>query len=256
MPKFEATGTTGETTKRDRERPSDAPTAVQARQPAKDDAVFFSTVFELGPQPTEDQLRIAREQGIDLPANATPDEISDLISLTTSRDIPASPELLAIARQYKLKVTRYSGKKLLFQRIFDKVSQPGDEDELAAWFAYRVYRGLVRGTPDSPVKGPDDPLIKNVGRQLASNPAVIASIRRYRATDLVWFGRWTAPDGTTHEGGSNKTVAYLTTAMYLQPFALSEKERAAPASTERDRQHRTSTILLAAKGWLSRWRSK
>jgi hypothetical protein len=184
-------------------------------------------------QPTEEQIRAAREYGIDFPSDATADELSDLVSLATWHDTQASPELRAIATGYGLEASTYSGKKLLFQRIFDHLSQPGREHDLAAWFTYRVYRELVAGAAGSPVRGPADPLIQTVARQLAADPAFIDSIRRYQGVDLVRFGRWVAPDGTPHEGGSNRTTAYRRTAELLRPFASGDRRGAATGNADR-----------------------
>lgn len=210
-------------------------------------------------RPIEGQIKAAREHGIDFPSDVTKDELSDLISLNTWHDKPASPELQAIAKRYGVKVTRYSGKKMLFQRIFDNLSQPGREEDLASWFTYRVYRELVGGATGSPVKGPSDPLIQTVARQLSADPAFIDSIRRYRGVDLVWFGRWTAPDGTTHEGGSNRTTAYKRAAGSLRPFASGERRGAAIKNAERYSERPAPRVLRVAAGtakgigaWLAR----
>jgi hypothetical protein len=48
-------------------------------------------------RPTEGQLKAAREHGLDYLSDATKDELSDLISLNTSKDQQASPKLQAIA---------------------------------------------------------------------------------------------------------------------------------------------------------------
>jgi hypothetical protein len=203
-------------------------------------------------RPTEGQISAAREHGIAFSSDVTKDELSDLISLKTWRDKQASPGLQAIAKGYRVKVTRYSGKRLLFQRIFDRLSQPGHEDDLASWFAYRVYRELVGGAIDSPVKGPSDPLIQTVARQLAADSGFIDSIRRYRGVDLVWFSRWTAPDGTTHEGGSTRTTAYKRVAELLRPFASSEKREAAVKNAKRYRERPAPPMLRVATAFAKR----
>jgi hypothetical protein len=79
---------------------------------------------------------------LDIPADITKDELSDLISLNTWRDKVASSDLRAIAEEFGVKTTRYSGKRLLFQRIFDLLSPPGHEGDLAAWFTYRATANL------------------------------------------------------------------------------------------------------------------
>lgn len=259
MPRFEVTGT-GKATGRQRKRIYEATTAEHARHQAEVEGTLVHVIVELPAEPpTAAQLQLAREHGIDLPIGANRAEISDLISLATWRDKPASADLQAIARRYGVNVTKYTGKKLLFQRIFEHLSKPGHEQDLAAWFAYRVYRELVSGSYDSPVKGPTDPLIATVARTLAADSAVIDSIRRYRGADLVWFGRWTAPDGTMHEGGSNRTTAYKAAAAMLRPFASSEKRGAAitKADSYNERpapgtQRRANEPAKGIAAWLAR----
>nr|WP_314545306.1 hypothetical protein [uncultured Massilia sp.] len=219
MPRFEVRGK-GQATGRARKRTYDAVDGAEARRIAETDGMLVANVVELPPEPpTDAQLATAREHGIDLPAGMTKDELSDLISLRTWRDKLAAQDLREFAASYGAKLTAYSGKRLVFDRIFTCLSQQGREKDLAAWFAYRVYRELVGGSPVAPIKSPHDPVIATVASQLVEDTSVIQSIRRYRGEDLIWFGRWTAPDGNVHEGGSNRTVAYKRAAELLRPLA-------------------------------------
>lgn len=233
MSRFQVIGT-GTDTGRERQRTYEATTAEEAHRQAEEEGTLVSAVVELPAQPpTEAQITTARALGIDISVDVTGDELSDLISLLTWPDKPAAPELQALAMQYGVRVTKFAGRKLLFHRIFDRLRQPGHEEDLAAWFAYRVYRGLVGGKPNSEISSPHDPLIKHLGRLLAEEPTVIESIRGYRGSDLVWFGRWTSPDGGTHEGGSTRTTAYKKTAAQLRPYASCEMRSTALAEAER-----------------------
>ncbi len=162
--------------------------------------------------PTERQLSFAKDLGIDVPSDATLGEVSDLISACLEKDTPASDKHRSIATLYGVCYTRFTGKRQLFERIFNAVSRPTHETDLASWFAYRVYRHLVLGAEDVPIRSPDHPLIKEIATQLVSDEAALRSIRRYSAYDLIWFGEWTAPDGTLHTGGSKRTAAYQKTA--------------------------------------------
>ncbi len=158
--------------------------------------------------PTENQLNYAKNLRIEIPPNATKDDVSDLISLTVEKDKPSTERHRAFARGYMVEVTEHIGKRALFDRIHAALVKPGRENELAAWFSYRVYRELVRGAENAPIDGPDHTVIQEVAAQLSLDQSAIKSIRRYDGRDLIWFGEYTAPSGSFHTGGSNRTIAY------------------------------------------------
>ena len=166
--------------------------------------------------PTERQLAFSKDLGIDVPPDATSEEVSDLISARLEKDKPACEQHRSIARLFGVKFTRFTGKRQLFERILNAVKRPTHENDLAAWFTYRVYRHLVRGVDNVPIDGPDHPTINEIAAQLAADKAALSSIRRYNAQELLWFGHWTAPDGTLHTGGSKRTAAYDKAAVLLK----------------------------------------
>lgn len=170
-----------------------------------------------GPNPpSERQLAFAKDLGIDILPDATSEEVSDLISARLEKDKPANERHRSIARLFGVRFTRFTGKRQLFERIFNAVKRPTHENDLAAWFTYRVYRHLVRGDDNVPIEGPDHSTIKEIAVQLVADPAAFSSIRRYTAQDLHWFGQWTAPDGTLYTGGSKRTTAYEKAAALLK----------------------------------------
>jgi hypothetical protein len=249
MPIFEVSGTVRESGRK-RRRGYRAPTADQARTLAEADGMVISTIVELPPEPpTESQLAYAKDLGVVTPADASKDEVSDLIDARLQRDKPAAPSLHALAAKHGVTVTQYTGKKALFDRLFLHLSEPGREEDLAAWFTFRVYRELVDGNPDATIKDPDDPTIRAIAQQLVQDEGVIRSIRRYEnGRDLIWFGEWTAPDGTLHQGGSNQTVAYKRAASLLRERAAREV-RAAPAVQPRpDRARPGRAVSVPALG--------
>jgi len=158
--------------------------------------------------PTERQLAYARDLGIAIPADVTKQELSDLIDARLQKDKPAASHFQAFAKRFGVVFTQYVGKKSLFDRLFTHLTRPGREEDMTAWFVFRVYRELVKGRADASIKGPDDLPIREIARVLLEDKSVVQSIRRYQGRDLVWFGEWTSPDGTVHYGASNQTIAY------------------------------------------------
>lgn len=166
--------------------------------------------------PTDRQLSYASDLGIDVPSDATSAEVSDLLSFTLEKDKPINERHRSIARYYGVKFTRFTGKRQLCERIFNAVSRPTHENDLATWFTYRVYRHLVQGAENAPIDSPDHPMIKQIASELVADETILSSIRRYRAQDFLSFGQWTAPDGTMYIGGSKRTAAYEKAASLLK----------------------------------------
>lgn len=169
---------------------------------------------------TERQLAYAKDLGISVPPGATKEEVSDLIDARLNNDKAAAPHYQIIAKRYGVTSTRYTGKKNLFDRLYARLAKPGRELDMTAWFVFRVYRELVDGAPDAPVKDPNDGPIQEIARKLLEEAAVVKSMRRYQGRDLVWFGEWTSPNGTVHEGGSNNTIAYKRASTLLREKGL------------------------------------
>jgi hypothetical protein len=216
MPKFQVAGS-GRESGRARNKAYQANSEAHARSLAEADGMVVREVVELPPPPpTEGQLAKAGELGINVPAGITSEELSSLISLTTWRDKKADAALLKLAAGYGVAVNDYSGKKYLFMQIFELLSTPGRENDLVAWFAYRVYRELVHGAAGMPITSPHDPKIQAVAsRRWSSRSAATAATassgsgatrrpaaQRWRAAATAprhtarwrpWCGRWPIP---------------------------------------------------------------
>jgi hypothetical protein len=171
---------------------------------------------------TERQLAYAKDLGVSVPPGASKDELSDLIEARLQNDRPAALHFQAFAKRHGVHFTQYTGKKILFDRLFARLCRPGLEEDMTAWFVFRVYRELVGGKPDVSIKDPDAQVIREIARQLLHDKAIVKSIRRYQGRDLVWFGEWTSPDGTVYNGGSNKTIAYKGACSLLREKAGAE----------------------------------
>jgi hypothetical protein len=219
MPNYEIKGK-GKDSGRKRTRIYSATNEDAARQLAEIDGTTVEELVELPPDlPTERQLDYAKDLGIAIPVDATKGDVSDLISMYLDEDKSATERHREFAKRFGIEVSRYIGKRDLFDRIQADLIAVGRERELLSWFTYRVYRELVSGADDAPIGGPDDPVIQEIAGQLESDEAVIKSVRRYTGRELIWFGEWTSPDGFVQTGGSNRTAAYKRASSLLRDKA-------------------------------------
>lgn len=219
MPSYEIKGK-GKDSGRKRTRVYSAMNEDAAKQLAEIDGTTVEEFVELPPDPpTERQLEYAKDLGIAIPVDATKGDVSDLISMNLDEDKPASERHREFARRFGIEVSRYIGKRDLFDRIQAALIATGRENELVSWFTYRVYRELVNGADGAPIEGPDNPIIQEIAGQLESDEAVIKSVRRYAGRELIWFGEWTSPEGFVQTGGSNRTAAYKRASSLLRDKA-------------------------------------
>lgn len=161
--------------------------------------------------PTQRQLDYAKDLGVKVPQNATREEVSDLISFASSNDTVPSDLDRQHAGLYGVQYTQYTGKEKLYENIFIELSAQGRERDLCAWFAYRVYRQIVQHKEQVPITSPDDPIIKEIASELATEPSALQSIRRYSGTGLLQFG-----SSTCLNCGSNRTISYKKAAAFIQ----------------------------------------
>jgi hypothetical protein len=142
MPKYTVKGV-GRDTGRRRRPVVEAKNEAHARELAEADGTLVESIERLPEEPATDaQLAYARDLGISFPDGATKHELSDLLSAHLEHDKPADSRHFGFAELYGVSYTQFTGKKSLYRRIFVTLSEPGREQDLAAWFAYRVYRAL------------------------------------------------------------------------------------------------------------------
>ncbi|BBO87021.1 hypothetical protein [Desulfosarcina ovata] len=237
MPRYEIQGK-GKDTGRKRKRTYSAASESEARQLAEEDGTLIEEVTEIPPDPpTQRQIDYAKDLGISIPANATKDDVSDLISLKVDRDKPSTERHKKFARAYGIEFTDYIGKKALFNRIQAALVSPGREKKLLSWFTFRVYRELISGADNAPIDAPDDPIIEEIAEELVTDEKILKSVRRYEGSELIWFGEWTSPDGYVHTGGSNRTAAYKQVSSMLKEraqFPKNEQKKVRSSAHARD----------------------
>ena len=208
MPSYEVKGK-GKKTNRSIKSVYSAYDEAEARAMAESNGIIVESVRILPDEPpTEAQLSYAKDLGIIVSNNATKNDVCDMISCRVDHDKPATERHKSFARMYRVEYTEYVGKRKLFNMIFVALQHPSRTIDMVSWFVYRVYRELVHGVDNAPIKGPENPIIKELAQNIASDSSVVKSIRRYEGSELIWFGEWTSPDGLVHTGGSNRTTAY------------------------------------------------
>lgn len=209
MARFEVRGV-GRDSGRTRRRSYKARNESEAVALAKKGGMIVKAVSPIPDEPaTARQRAYAADLGLSFPDTITKAEMGDLLDKHLSRDKPSSERHREFARWFGVGTTAYVGKRALFDRIGAELSRPGREEDLCAWFVYRVCRHVCRGGEDHPrATGPNSVAVYEMGAELASDPSVLRSIRRYEGRDLIWFGEWTSPDGYVHEGASVRTMAY------------------------------------------------
>lgn len=206
-------------------------------------------------EPTERQLRYARDLGIKIPDGATREDISALIDKYNSSDFDATDDERELAEQYGLQLNRYSGKRAIFAAIFRKLRQSGSGQELAAWFAYCVALDYLAKDSHLANIDPADAVFLEIGSELAQDAKLVKSLLRYDADNTRIFGERAGPDGSTHCGGSQRTAVYKRSIELLRDHRLIPETSAAGSirsrrattsphqSTRKQRPGSTSALL-------------
>lgn len=234
MPKFKVRGT-GVDSGRSRTRTYTAKDEDEAREMAEADGTAVGGIEELPPEPpTDRQLAYAKNLGIKIPADATKDELSDLISCKVDEDSRASPQLLAIAADYGVETTHYTGQGAVYSRVFSALSSPGREHELAEWFAFNVLKDRSSSRSAALPDSPNESRLASVATKLIADPKVMQSIKRYSESGFLWFGEKTDSEGFVRQGGSNRTAAYKAAAALIDTeFGLKNPAAASSKSSTR-----------------------
>jgi hypothetical protein len=210
MPQFEIHGN-GRGTGKARKRVYSAKDEDEAREKAEAEGTIVQSVQRLPDEPPPPrQVEFAKELKLRVPKGSTKEDLSELIAAEIlRRNPPADERHFALARSFGLQPRLQDTKKQLFDFIAQELGKPGRERDLCAWFTYRVCRHLVSGGEDHPeAASPQVSAVLEIADELARNPKVVSSIRRYEGRELVWFGEFTTRDGVVLQGGSLRTIGY------------------------------------------------
>lgn len=158
---------------------------------------------------TDSQIQRLRQLGQSPDAGLNVKEAGDFLRALLASDQPVDKPLLAYARQLRIETTPYVGKKHLYDAILQHQLQPGNEQQLVAWFAFRVYRTLAAADHRALIAGPEHVVIQRIAQYLLRDGEVMAAIRQYRAgRQWIRFGHFLDSKEQVQRGGRMDTIAY------------------------------------------------
>jgi hypothetical protein len=176
----------------------------------------FSEPFEIEEifnEPTESQLDYAAALGIDVPKNASKEDVSALISRAVDGDgAEPNPELIEFATDRGLVFSQYIGKRALYNLIFNRLPL---EDKIA-FFCFCAYRWLSDDRQGNLDRHKYKPLFYEFAKQQFSNEKFVKSLENYAGEEIRFFGTLKFTDGGECSGGSVNTIAYKTCANFLK----------------------------------------
>jgi hypothetical protein len=165
--------------------------------------------------PTERQIEFARDLKITIPRDASKEDVSALISKKLEYDTDPNPGLYEFADNRGFVFSKYIGKKSLYNLVFSNL----ETLDKIAFFAFSLYRFLSDDRHANLDTSPYREDFFAFANKNISNTSFVNSMNKYEGNDLRFFGKLTIKDNnsiTETHGGSVNTIAYKTTADFLQ----------------------------------------
>ncbi|MBF2715696.1 hypothetical protein [Agrobacterium vitis] len=180
----------------------------EARERFKGEAVEGSLVAQMiPPEPaTEAQLDYLTVLGAVIPAGLSKDEAIDFIDATLRKQSPATEEELERAAYFRVTITRYASKGMVFERIFQRLFHGEDWHGLTVWFVWRVCRDMFYHSGQIPEVELTDPKVSTVAEMLMADREWQPALKRSSNKSVCmfrWFGAYKG-----NQGESRKTRAY------------------------------------------------
>ncbi|MBA4302894.1 MAG: hypothetical protein C0424_01580 [Sphingobacteriaceae bacterium] len=169
-------------------------------------------IQELPPEPpTEAQLNYANNLKIQVPSDATKEDLSALIQKSLDHDSDPNPDLIEFANEMGLHFSKFIGKKSLYSFIFHNLEL---KDKIA-FFVFSIYRWLSDDRKGNLSKHQHKEVFYEFANQQLSNNQFLKSMTKYSGSELRFFGLIKFDDGGESYGGSENTIAYKTCAEFL-----------------------------------------
>ncbi|MCF8459791.1 MAG: hypothetical protein K9G46_03640 [Flavobacteriales bacterium] len=163
--------------------------------------------------PTEAQLSYAKDLGAQIPSDATREDLRAIISKKLEGGGDPSLGLKEFAEGRGMLLSRYMGKKELYNIVFDEL----EERDRIAFFVFSMYRWA---SEDRRANMDTHPLKSNfysISDRLLVNERFLTSLfENYRGEDVRFFGKIIADNGFESFGGSTNTLAYREVRNLLQ----------------------------------------
>jgi hypothetical protein len=167
-------------------------------------------------KPTERQIEYAKDLGIEIPDNATKQDLSALISRHLENDSDPNPELYEFADKRGFLFSKYIGKKALYNLLFNNLE---DVDKIA-FFAFCVYRYLSEDRHANLDTSPHRDIFYDFANKMVNDESFVRSLNNYSGEDLRYFGKLRIDNNVQIYGGSVNTKAFKTTVSYLKEKGL------------------------------------
>lgn len=202
-----------EETKRNRTITIPAKSTEMAEQIAKEKGLLLPLKIEEHPfePPSERQLAYAKDLGIDVPLDATKEDVSCLLSRTIDKDNVPSPGLIEFADGRNMFFSQYIGKRRLYNLVFNSLN---GVDKIA-FFTFSIYRWLSEDRHANLDTHPKKEIFYEFAESVKNDASFEKSMLNYGGEDLRFFGTITVND-YAYNAGSNRTIAYKKAAEFLR----------------------------------------
>lgn len=164
--------------------------------------------------PTEKQLNFVNRVNIQIPPNATKEDVSCLLSRYQDQDSDPSHGLIEFADNRDMFFSYLIGKKSLYNLVFSRLNGL----DKTAFFVFSIYRWLSEDRHANLDTHPKKDVFYKFAESMKDDVSFQKSLLKYQGEDLRFFGIITSEkDGyiSTYEAGSNRTIAYKKASEFL-----------------------------------------
>lgn len=160
---------------------------------------------------SERQIQALKQHNHHIPNNICKYDASAIISKNMDNDSTPNPELFAYATEQKIMVSYYTGKKALYNIIFEEL----ELNDKIAFFAFCLYRFLSNDRNSNLNHSPYKDIFYEFSKQMCENASFLNSLNRHKGKDLRYWGKIKV-NGKICTGKSTDTIAYKETYEYLK----------------------------------------
>lgn len=199
---------------------------------------------------TEPQIQLMIDRGIPIPPGLTKGDASSLISNYFERRDIAEIKDFDLARRLRIEVGQYDSKSAIYRTIFFEMTGRRSLQDLAAWYAFRVYRSAHNRAKPGGIGDPCDERFRDIGARIVADERLQKSLRRAAANSFVqfrWFGIYRAPDGREHQGDGNKSEVYRFVILALLDMGLLDERDVAGARSSTGKASKSLTPRSARR---------
>lgn len=175
--------------------------------------------------PTKTTINNAQKAGIEIPLNASNDDVISLIE--GKGDIMPAAGLMAFAERWDIYFSQYISNKNLYNLLF-KDLLPINK---AAFFIFSIYKFLSNDKKANLETHPYKDIFYEFATAVLDDKRVLRSINNYQGEQLCYFGK-TIDMPTDYKSGSMNTIAYKSALCFINKhFTETFMPTATPTNT-------------------------